>query len=434
MRTRALAPSSLALLTLLTGCKPWSVADPSVVALVALSPAEGLSSLGRSLDDTRPVEISVENIGERSVTFTLATDGPDDAQRPVRLGLPEGPLSLAPGATLPLSLEVIATADGGYDGVLSELHDETAAPLASVPVALEALPDFDGDGADHPLAGGDDCDDNDPSVSPAAEDVWYDGVDQDCDGSNDYDADLDGSPTPEDCDDLDPTVSPSAVEVWYDGVDQDCDGDDADADGDGFPAAVVGGPDCDDDDAAVNPSAPDADNGADDDCDGLIDEDGLEQGDVLLSERLLEPTVGQTAWVELHNGGAVARALDGWTLASDRATATLTAGLSVPAGGAVLLCEDADPATNGGLTCDAELSPWPLFGAASDRALLKAGALTIDSVRWTATWPRAAGRSLALCGELDLSPGDETVNDDIAAWQLSPDAGTPGAPNPSCAP
>ena len=40
--------------------------------------------------------------------------------------------------------------------------------------------------------GGGDCDDTDASVNTAATEVWYDGVDQNCDGSSDYDKDGDG--------------------------------------------------------------------------------------------------------------------------------------------------------------------------------------------------------------------------------------------------
>ncbi|MEZ4320846.1 MAG: MopE-related protein [Myxococcota bacterium] len=75
-----------------------------------------------------------------------------------------------------------------------------------------------------------DCDDTDPDVNPGATEVWYDGVDDDCDG-NDDDQDGDGVPATEaqgdDCDDLDPTVYPGAVEVPDDGIDQDCSSVDA---------------------------------------------------------------------------------------------------------------------------------------------------------------------------------------------------------------
>ncbi len=50
------------------------------------------------------------------------------------------------------------------------------------------------------------------------------------------DQDLDESPFGEDCDDLDPAMTPGADEIPYDGVDNDCgrDGDQVDIDGDGF--------------------------------------------------------------------------------------------------------------------------------------------------------------------------------------------------------
>ena len=37
----------------------------------------------------------------------------------------------------------------------------------------------------------DGCDDSDASVNPSAAEIWYDGVDQNCDGSSDYDQDED---------------------------------------------------------------------------------------------------------------------------------------------------------------------------------------------------------------------------------------------------
>ncbi len=68
-----------------------------------------------------------------------------------------------------------------------------------------------------------DCDDDDPQAYPGAEEVAYDGTDQDCDGFDLDDLDGDGSPWPEDCDDEDPNRGTTVWEVCDDGIDNDCD-------------------------------------------------------------------------------------------------------------------------------------------------------------------------------------------------------------------
>jgi hypothetical protein len=185
-------------------------------------------------------------------------------------------------------------ADGDGDGV---------APLDGTPVgrACEASP---GQVAAPATAADADCDDGDDAVFPGAPETWYDGVDSDCAGDDDFDQDRDGSPLVVDCDDGDPLVHPLALERC-DGVDNDCDtafdDDDPsvvgrapfwdDADGDGFGldavpdfacaaptgAALVPG-DCDDGAPLVSPAAAEVCNGADDDCDGLTDDADPDRG------------------------------------------------------------------------------------------------------------------------------------------------------------
>ena len=131
--------------------------------------------------------------------------------------------------------------------------------------------DEDGDGypgnapADHELY---DCDDYDPTVHPGADDPEAEGADYDCDGLDcPGDADGDGYCT-SDCDDADGTIYPGAEELC-DGIDSNCDGstdDEADGDGDGVRLCDD---DCDDADPTAYPGAEEICNdGIDNDCDG----------------------------------------------------------------------------------------------------------------------------------------------------------------------
>ena len=158
--------------------------------------------------------------------------------------------------------------------------------------------DQDGDGVQRDL----DCDDNDASVGAGS--TWF--ADGDGDGwASEGAAGIQACDQPSghtdqlgDCDDGSADAFPGGTEVWYDGVDGDCDGaDDYDQDGDGWPSEAEGaGDDCDDLDPQVSPSAFELVDGVDNNCDGDTDFLRLDQADaVLVGETDQDKTGGSVA-------------------------------------------------------------------------------------------------------------------------------------------
>ena len=81
--------------------------------------------------------------------------------------------------------------------------------------------DDDGDGYTEDQG---DCDDTAPEVFPGAEEIPYDGFDNDCDPKTlDDDLDGDGYEIADDCNDEDDKVNPGMDEDIYNGIDDDCD-------------------------------------------------------------------------------------------------------------------------------------------------------------------------------------------------------------------
>lgn len=172
--------------------------------------------------------------------------------------------------------------------------------------ALEFCVDHDNDGFNPPA----DCNDENPNINPAQNEICGDGIDNNCNTAADENCsvclDLDndgyfGQPdcgTEVDCNDINAAVNPLAQEVCDDGIDNNCNGVDnespasnpseyfLDADGDGFgvsdvsmfacspdPGYVPFSGDCDDSLPSIHPAQPDICDSIDNDCDGKLDED-----------------------------------------------------------------------------------------------------------------------------------------------------------------
>jgi hypothetical protein len=298
-----------------------------------------------------------------------------------------------------------------------------------------------------------DCDDGDASIHPGASDIPDDGIDQDCDGTDASalsDDDGDGYTSDVDCDDSDAAINPGASEVCGDGIDQDCDGSDescpTDLDEDGFDSVADGGTDCDDSDATVYPGATEVcGDGIDQDCDGsdlgcssTLGIGDLVAGDLVITEFIPNPAViadGDGEWFEVYNTLGSDVDLEGLIL-SDLGTDTHTVAgsLVVASNGYVVFGNNADTATNGGVTVDYEYgSTWYLSNS-SDEIVLNNGVTDIDTVLWDSAWSVASG----FAKQLDPTATDATSNDDPANWcdavtlYHTDNTGTPGLANEVC--
>ncbi len=152
------------------------------------------------------------------------------------------------------------------------------------------------------VAAAGDCEDDDGAINPAVPETCN-GVDDDCDGgvpTDEADDDGDGWRICEnDCDDGDELINEGADEIWYDDVDQDCNGgSDHDQDGDGHTTVASGG----DDNNDLDPSCFDK-------CaDGSSQDNSGASCAAILTEN--PGKTDDTYWVDLDNDGDTSNAFE----------------------------------------------------------------------------------------------------------------------------
>ncbi|MFT5684783.1 MAG: hypothetical protein ACI8RZ_005727, partial [Myxococcota bacterium] len=215
---------------------------------------------------------------------------------------------------------------------------DTSPPVTGGDDTFVPPTDADGDG----YAEEDDCDDNDAAVHTGQPETC-DGVDENCNGVIDEgfgDSDADGTADcmdSEDCDgadnDGDGFIDEDFADDDGDGIAdclgaEECNGKDDDGDGDideGFDADGDGyttcNGDCDDSDFSINPGETEAAGDlVDNDCDELIDEGNWAEGQLLITEVLVNPdsvTDPLGEWVELYNTTNQTLILNGLVIGSD---------------------------------------------------------------------------------------------------------------------
>ncbi len=215
-----------------------------------------------------------------------------------------------------------------------------------------------------------------------------------------------------------------------------------DEDGDGMGACDG---DCDDTDPDVGPTVSETDDGLDNDCDGLVDEDYVAVGDLVITEMMPDPDPlddEDGEWFELYNASARDIDLQGWTFADSGGAVTVDGSVVIAAGAYAVFAANPNPITNGNLEDVAWVFDWDEvhLNNSGDSWQVIMGSTVIDEVAYDPpVWPVTEGSSLFLDpGFIDAAGNDSEVpwcataleaDYDYGGTGLGP-YGTPGEANP----
>ncbi|ARN78628.1 hypothetical protein BST97_11865 [Nonlabens spongiae] len=166
-------------------------------------------------------------------------------------------------------------------------------------------------------------------------------------------------------------------------------------------------------------------------------------GNLIITEIMQNPSaVGDSdgEYFEVYNTSSASIDLQSFILKDSSSTSeehTIASSVIVPANGYVVLGNNADFASNGGVNVDYEYSGNYFLGNGTDDIVLECGGTTIDQVEWDngATFPDPNGASMELAQSVVTGPNAAALNDDGANWGTATsaygdgDLGTPGAAN-----
>jgi beta-lactamase superfamily II metal-dependent hydrolase len=153
---------------------------------------------------------------------------------------------------------------------------------------------------------------------------------------------------------------------------------------------------------------------------------------IVINEVMVDPNAVADAsgeWLEVHNRGAAAVNLQGWTLASNNdSPQTISSSVSVPAGGYAVLARNGTYSTNGGVNEDYAYAIINLANTSDWVALRDGAGASVDSVSWATTMPAGSTRGVS-------DPSLDNLDAKGSNWHTSTtafgagDQGTPGARN-----